>query len=91
MELRSCPDLAPTVVIASNFGQDHYPGWYYNLKAHPETTVRVGRSDVEVRAREVTGDERAEVWQLLTAQDERCEQYQSRTERLFPIMVLDPR
>ncbi len=79
------------VVVASMGGAPTNPGWYYNLKANPETSVRVGKADVDVRAREVTGEERTALWERLTSLDKRWEQYQSRTERVIPLLALDPR
>jgi deazaflavin-dependent oxidoreductase (nitroreductase family) len=46
------------VVIASNFGRRHHPGWYHNLRAHPRALLRVGGRTREVRARELDGPER---------------------------------
>ena len=45
--LTGIPDAGSTIVIASNFGQDHYPGWYYNLKANPEVQLAVGGNPPE--------------------------------------------
>jgi deazaflavin-dependent oxidoreductase (nitroreductase family) len=51
------------VVIASNFGQTHHPGWYYNLRAHPEATLELlGRSGAYL-AREATPAEWQKYWQ----------------------------
>jgi deazaflavin-dependent oxidoreductase (nitroreductase family) len=50
------------VVIASNFGQAHHPGWYHNLRAHPEGTVTVDRETWPFVAREAAGEERERIW-----------------------------
>ena len=55
-------DGARTVVVASNFGRDHHPAWYHNLRAHPRATLTVGGREIEVRAQEVTGAERDRLW-----------------------------
>jgi deazaflavin-dependent oxidoreductase (nitroreductase family) len=78
------------VVFASKAGAPTNPDWYHNLKAHPETTVEVGRDTVAVTAGEASGEERE---RLFAAQAERSPQfaeYQQKTERLIPVMVLTP-
>ena len=55
------PHKGSLVVIASNYGQDHNPAWYYNLRAQPEATIIFEGEPHEVVARELTGDER-ESW-----------------------------
>jgi deazaflavin-dependent oxidoreductase (nitroreductase family) len=77
-------------VVASMGGSPKHPGWYHNLKANPTTVVTIARKTIAVRARELIGEERAAVWARLTASDERWEQYQLRTERVLPILALDP-
>jgi deazaflavin-dependent oxidoreductase (nitroreductase family) len=49
-------------LIASNFGGVKHPAWYYNLKAHPEATVTIGRDTWHATARLATPDERGEIW-----------------------------
>jgi deazaflavin-dependent oxidoreductase (nitroreductase family) len=57
------PDDEGLAVIASNFGQEHNPGWYYNLRANPdgEWSWRDARS--RFRAVEVEGERRRQIWQ----------------------------
>jgi deazaflavin-dependent oxidoreductase (nitroreductase family) len=82
---------AAFVVIASYLGEPHHPDWYLNLKAHPDASVRVGRNDVPVRAREAAGDERARLWAEVTRVNPDYNEYQSRTKRTIPVLVLEPR
>ncbi|OBI05875.1 nitroreductase family deazaflavin-dependent oxidoreductase [Mycobacterium scrofulaceum] len=49
-------------LIASNFGGAKHPAWYYNLKAHPEATVTIGRDAWHTTARLATPGERDEIW-----------------------------
>ncbi len=49
-------------VIASNFGQRRHPGWYFNLRANPEGSVRVGGRSRPFRAVEVEGERRQAIW-----------------------------
>ena len=78
-------------ICGSMGGAPQHPGWYFNLKAHPDATVTIAREEIPVRARELEGEEREQVWSLFTAFDKRWAQYQSKTERLLPLMALDPR
>lgn len=55
------------VVIGSNWGQRRHPEWSANLLAHPEAVVRERGQDIRVRARQVTGEERARLWREATA------------------------
>lgn len=50
-------------VIASNWGQQHHPSWYHNLRAHPEAHVAIEGTSRRVRAVEADGERRAEIWQ----------------------------
>ena len=66
--LRTVPVLGlPTpdgpAVVASNFGRPRQPGWYYNLRAHPDATVTVDGATSAVRAVEATGAVRDRIWQ----------------------------
>lgn len=47
------------IIVASNGGNIHNPGWYYNLKNHPQATVQVNERVIPVQAEILTGDQRA--------------------------------
>lgn len=79
------------VVAASYAGEPTHPAWWLNLKAHPDATVQVGSTVVPVRAREAEGDERARLWAAIVAQDGSFAEYQRRTTRRIPVVVLEPR
>src|ERR1700760_1247619 len=79
------------VVFASKAGAPTNPDWYHNLKANPNVTIEVGTDTIEVTASEASGDERD---RLFGAQVERSPQfgeYQSKTERAIPVILLTPR
>lgn len=79
------------VVVASRGGDDHHPAWYLNLLANPEVRVAVaGRPAVPMRARPMTDAERAEHWPAVTARYPNYGAYQSRTERVIPLVLLEP-
>ena len=79
------------VIFASKAGAPTNPDWYHNLNAHPDTTIEVGSGTVAVTAGEVSGQERE---RLFAAQAERSPQfaeYQQKTGRVIPVIVLTPR
>src|SRR5690242_13585059 len=53
------------VVVASKGGAPSHPGWYRNLKAHPEAEVQILGERFRVRARDAEGDERERLWRLM--------------------------
>ena len=78
------------VVIASKGGAPSHPAWYLNLRAHPEVGVQVARRKFRARARDASGEERAALWKQLTGIYPPYDDYQARTEREIPVVVLDP-
>lgn len=79
------------VVCGSMMGAAHHPGWVHNLKANPEAAVVVDKRTIPVRARELQGVERDEVWQRFVALDDRWTQYAARTDRVLPLIALELR
>jgi len=71
------------IVVASKGGTPQHPGWYRNILANPEVEVQVGTAKMKARARTAVGDERARVWSPYA-------DYQKKTEREIPVVVLDP-
>ena len=78
------------VVVASKGGVDKHPAWYHNLMANPETTVNWYGDVRRVRARETTGEERERLWMQMTEVYPTYEDYQRRTDRQIPVIVLEP-
>ena len=78
------------VVMASNAGAARPPAWYLNLRANPHAQIDVGGRSVDVRAQETTGDERAELWQRLTAANRYLERAARKAGRDLPLMTLIP-
>jgi deazaflavin-dependent oxidoreductase (nitroreductase family) len=50
-------------VFASNAGRPANPDWFYNLVAHPRTSIEVGSETIEVLARIAPSDERSAIWE----------------------------
>jgi F420H(2)-dependent quinone reductase len=78
------------VVIGSNAGGDREPAWVGNLRANPRATLRVGRTDRAVQAREAAGEERERLWALAATGYPGYEAYRARTSRTIPVIVLEP-
>ena len=77
------------VLIASKGGMPHNPSWYHNLMAYPVCSVEVGGDRIECVAREVSGAERTALWDTAVEVYPEYENYQARTDRLIPVIVLD--
>jgi deazaflavin-dependent oxidoreductase (nitroreductase family) len=78
------------VVFASKGGAPANPDWYRNLKAQPHVKIEVGTDTLDVVANEASGEERE---RLFREQAERLPQfadYEQKTERVIPVMVLTP-
>lgn len=79
------------VVIASRGGDDLQPAWYLNLVAEPLVRVaRVGEHPRPYRARTADPDERARLWPLAVRAYRGYAQYQRRTSREIPVVILEP-
>ena len=78
------------VVIASKGGAPTHPAWYLNLKAAPDATVEIGDREVRVRAEEVDPGEKARLWQKMVDMYPAYDDYQRKTEREIPLLVLHP-
>ena len=78
------------IVVASKGGAPQHPGWYRNLLANPEVEVQVGTKKVKARARTATAEERTKLWQEALKFWPPYADYQKKTEREIPVVVLDP-
>ena len=79
------------VIIASRGGDDRHPGWYHNLAAQPVVALQVGSEQMQARARVAEGGEREALWQMMVALYPPFADYQAKTERLIPVVVLVPK
>jgi deazaflavin-dependent oxidoreductase (nitroreductase family) len=77
------------VIVASKGGAPKHPGWYLNLEADPAVEVQVGADRYAGTARTATGDERAELWKLMTGIWPEYDSYQTRTDREIPVVVIE--
>ncbi|MER8016823.1 nitroreductase family deazaflavin-dependent oxidoreductase [Streptomyces griseoluteus] len=77
-------------VVASVGGAPKHPVWYFNVKADPTVELQDGPRKREMRAREVTGDEKARWWERAVAAFPPYAEYQEKTDREIPVFVLEP-
>ena len=78
------------VVVASKGGAPTHPGWYLNLSAHSNVEVQILAKRFRATARTASDAERAELWQQMAAIYPPYNDYQARTDREIPVVVLEP-
>ncbi len=76
--------------VASKGGAPEHPVWYANLLAHPQVELQDGPRKQDMVAREVHGAERAQWWERAVAAYPPYADYQEKTEREIPVLVLEP-
>jgi deazaflavin-dependent oxidoreductase (nitroreductase family) len=77
------------LVVASRGGAPEHPGWYKNLVAHPEVGVQIKADRFRARARTATPDEKPALWKLMASIWPSYDEYQTRTEREIPVVILE--
>ena len=83
-------DAADDVVVASKGGDPEHPAWYLNLEADPQVEVQVLDDLFPATARTATGEERERLWALMRAIWPAYDDYQTRTDREIPVVVVTP-
>jgi deazaflavin-dependent oxidoreductase (nitroreductase family) len=78
------------VVFASKAGAPTNPDWYHNLKANPNVTIEVGTDTIEAVAHEADGELRDRLFEAQVERSPQFGEYQSKTDRLIPVIVLTP-
>jgi len=76
-------------IVASMGGAPKHPVWYLNVIASPGVTLQDGPNVYEMLAREVQGDEKARWWALAVAAWPAYAEYQTKTDRQIPVVVLE--
>jgi deazaflavin-dependent oxidoreductase (nitroreductase family) len=79
------------ILTASKGGHPHSPGWFYNLKANPDTEIQIGSRRRPVHARVAKPAERKRLWPKVVSVYAGYEGYSRRTAREIPLVVLEPR
>jgi deazaflavin-dependent oxidoreductase (nitroreductase family) len=78
-------------VFASKAGAPDNPAWFHNLQANPDTSVEIGEDTVDVRARVAEGDERETIWTKQKRDFPNFAEYETKTDRTIPVVVLERR
>ena len=80
------------VIAASRAGAPSNPAWYHNRLAHSRVQIEVGVdgeiTTLEATAVHATGAERTRLWGELVASEPRFGEYQTKTDRVIPVLVL---
>jgi deazaflavin-dependent oxidoreductase (nitroreductase family) len=83
-------DGADYLVVASMGGAPQHPNWYQNLMADPSAQIQVRAEHLEVMARTATEAEKPRLWTIVRDLWPNYDVYQSRTDRVIPVVVLSP-
>jgi proline iminopeptidase len=77
------------VIVASKGGAPEHPGWYLNLEKNPEVEVQIKGDRFRARARTAEGEERERLWRKLNEMWPPYDEYQTKTTRQIPVVVLE--
>jgi deazaflavin-dependent oxidoreductase (nitroreductase family) len=77
------------LIVASKGGAPEPPAWFLNLEANPEVKVQVGPDRFTANARVATDEEKPELWKTMTAAWPAYDDYQTKTDRQIPVVVLE--
>jgi deazaflavin-dependent oxidoreductase (nitroreductase family) len=77
------------ILIASKGGAPEHPAWYLNLCAHPEVRLQVMGDKFAARARTATPAEKPRLWKLMTSFRPSYDEYQSKTDRQLPVVIVE--
>jgi deazaflavin-dependent oxidoreductase (nitroreductase family) len=83
------PEGDAYLVVASKGGADEPPLWYRNLEANPEVKVQVRGDRFTARARTATPEEKPTLWRKMVATWPQYDEYQKKTNRDIPVVVLE--
>jgi deazaflavin-dependent oxidoreductase (nitroreductase family) len=79
------------LLVASQGGMPMHPVWYRNLEAQPECEIQIASAVRKMRARRASDAEKRSYWPRLTSMYRDFDDYQARTERDIPVVILEPR
>ena len=77
------------LVVASKGGTDAPPAWFLNLQADPDAEIQIKGERFAVRARVANDDEKPEMWEKMTDAWPDYDDYQEKTDRVIPVVVLE--
>jgi deazaflavin-dependent oxidoreductase (nitroreductase family) len=76
-------------IVASKGGADAPPAWYLNLEANPAVEVQIWGDRFEAKARTASPAEKAEIWPTMTSEWPAYDEYQKKTDREIPVVLLE--
>jgi len=77
------------LIVASRGGADAHPAWYLNLAANPAVKLQVGAEKFAARARTANAQEKKKLWPIMTKVWPAYDEYQAKTQRDIPLVVLE--
>jgi deazaflavin-dependent oxidoreductase (nitroreductase family) len=77
------------LIVASKGGAPSHPGWYLNLVENPEVKVQVKADRFAAKARTATDAERAALWPKMAEVWPAYDEYQTKTDRQIPVVILE--
>jgi deazaflavin-dependent oxidoreductase (nitroreductase family) len=77
------------MIVASKGGSDEPPAWYRNIEADPNVEVQVRDERFKARARTASPEEKRELWPTMTSEWPAYDDYQKKTDRDIPIVILE--
>jgi len=77
------------LVVASKGGAPEPPDWYLNLQADPDVEVQIRGERFRAQARDAGPDEQADMWKHMVEVWPHYEEYQEKTDRQIPVVVLE--
>jgi deazaflavin-dependent oxidoreductase (nitroreductase family) len=78
------------LVVASMGGAPQHPSWYLNLMADPSARIQVRSEHIDVAARAAADNEKPRLWEIVSQQWPNYDVYQTRTDRVIPVVILSP-
>ena len=79
------------VIVASKGGAPEHPGWFENLQAEPNAEIQVQAERIPVTASVAEGEERERLWSLMREVWPAYDEYQEKTDREIPVVILSRR
>ena len=79
------------IIVASKGGAPEHPGWFENLQADPRATIQVRAETIPVTASVAEGAEHERLWDLMCEVWPAYADYQRKTERAIPVVILSRR
>jgi deazaflavin-dependent oxidoreductase (nitroreductase family) len=79
------------VIFASAAGAPNHPGWYHNLRAHPEVTIEAGTETLPAVVTEASGEERERLFAAQKSTSPQFAEYETKAApRVIPVMIITP-